>query len=248
MGVVKPPWITEEWFAKCPFNYCDHFGDIEVLVEFCKICKEGLKFKLEQRDIEEDFYNIKFVSQEEAENAFEKKELRKEKAKKLNTEMIDWYDEYDFKPPAEIHLIFNLAKNYGDYVEKIVENLFLVPIDSNKILIEKSLDCLLHSRSYVFVKVRRALSSRWEEKDRPIMSELADSKTSALFSYMAVKRNSKALLALSKHKPLKYLKEKHLKFAALSIDLAEMISQEFFPNCKLDYEEVGCDSYNEIFK
>lgn len=248
MGVIRPPWITEEWFAKCPFNYCDHFGDKEVLIEFCKICREEFKFKLSNKEFKDYVYPVKYVSHEKEENVFEKKELSEKRVEKLNSELTDWYDEYEFRPSKEVLLLFNLAKTYGDYVEKTINNLFILPSDSDKILIEKSLDVLLHSKSYIYVKIRRAMSSRQREKENSILYELADSKTSALFAYMAVKRNSQALLALSRHKPLRYLKEKHLKFSALSINLAEMIQKEFFPDEELNHEEVGCDSYYEVFR
>lgn len=80
------------------------------------------------------------------------------------------------------------------------------------------------------------------------MEELADSKTSALFTYMAIERNSRALAALAKHKLLHHLKEKHLKLAAISLELIEIVREEFFPEEKLESKEFGCEEYDERFE
>lgn len=81
----------------------------------------------------------------------------------------------------------------------------------------------------------------------PIMEELADSKTSALFAYTTIERNSRALLALAKHKPLINLKVKHLRFAAVSLEVAQMIQDTFLPEDTLAYEEIGCEEYDVCF-
>ena len=70
MGVIKPPWISQEWFRKCPFNYCDHFGDKKLLATVCKICKEDIerveKYKKEGRDP----FDIKNALDDVAERGF----------------------------------------------------------------------------------------------------------------------------------------------------------------------------------
>lgn len=43
MGVVIPPWISENWFQQCPFNYCDHFGDYEELMKVCRLCRMAVE-------------------------------------------------------------------------------------------------------------------------------------------------------------------------------------------------------------
>jgi len=43
MGIIRPPWISREWFAQGPFNYCDHFGNKLLLATVCKICDDELK-------------------------------------------------------------------------------------------------------------------------------------------------------------------------------------------------------------
>src|SRR3990167_1008574 len=62
MGVIKPPWVDRYWFARCPFNYCDHFGDKEVLATMCKICKDEL--------LREDFYRKIGKDPHDLENVF----------------------------------------------------------------------------------------------------------------------------------------------------------------------------------
>lgn len=59
MGVVKPPWVSKDWFAQCPFNYCDHFGEKEILATVCKICKDELNRLKLYKKAGKDPYDIK---------------------------------------------------------------------------------------------------------------------------------------------------------------------------------------------
>lgn len=249
MGVVRPPWISKEWFAKCPFNYCDHFGNKEVLATLCKICKDELQRKELYKKAGKDPYEWKYVFQDIAADLAQTMRLIHKDAKRLGIDLDNLPDDEEKEPPLnESFPIFNLIRKYGDQIEKTIKNLQEVPLDADITLIEKAIDALSHSRHYIIAKTSRALHSRFEEQDDSTMEELADSKTSALFVYMAIERNSRALAALAKHKPLRHFKEKHLKFAIGSLEIADMVREEFFPDEKLNYKEFGCEDYDELFK
>lgn len=246
MGIIKPPWITNEWFGQCPFNYCDHFGNQERLAEVCKICKEELEYKArclvegkDPNDLGEAFKVI-------GENFTRVMEMIQEEAKRMGIDLNNIEDDYEESPPAKNYPIYRLVTKYGNSVERIVNNLSLVPKDSDMELLTKAVDAFSHSRYFAIVKTDRALSSKWEEERDP-EDEVEDSKTSALFAFIALERNSRAALALSRHKPLIDLKVNHLKFAKLSLETAQMIKQHFFPKEKLVYREFGCEDYDECF-
>lgn len=247
MGVFRPPWVSKEWFAKCPFNYCDHFGDQEVAATICKICRDDVQRKKLYKKAGKDPYDLKYVFQDLADNLVKVHKMIEKDAKRLGIDLNNIPDEEDTTPEPETYPIFRLIKNYGDHVEKIINNLSAIPIDANTELVTKAVDVLAHSRSYIIAKTARALNSKYEEQNDPLMEELADSKTSALFAYIAIERNSRALFALAKHKLLSNLKARHLKFAAVSLEVAQMIQDTFFPDDTLAYEEFGCEEYDVCF-
>lgn len=246
MGVFRPPWISKEWFAKYPFNYCDHFGNQEVLATICKICRDDVQRKKLYKKAGKDPYDWNYIFQDLADN-LDKVRKMIEKDARLGIDLNNLPDEEDPAPEPETYPIFNIVRDYGDQVEKIIKNLSAVPIEADMELITKAVDALSHSRNYIIAKTARALDSKYEESGDPIMEDLADSKTSALFAYIAIERNSRALLALAKHKPLSNLKAKHLKFAAVSLEVAQMIQDTFFPKDTLTYEELGCEEYDICF-
>ncbi|OGH19828.1 MAG: hypothetical protein A3D74_00970 [Candidatus Levybacteria bacterium RIFCSPHIGHO2_02_FULL_37_13] len=248
MGVVRPPWISKSWFEKCPFNYCDHFGNQEVLATICKVCKEDVERNRFYKKAGKNPNDWKYVFQEMVENFAKVHKMIEKDAKRLGIDLTNIPDEKDSAPEPETYPIFLLMQGYGDHAEKIIKNLSAVPIDSNMELVTRAVDGLAHSRGYVIAKTARAINSRYEEKGDENMQELADSKTSALFVYMAIERNSRALLALAKHKPLRDWRENHVKFASVSLDLLDMLREEFFPEDILDYEEFGSEEYDRCFK
>lgn len=246
MGVIKPPWITNEWFRQCPFNYCDHFGNQERLAEVCKICKEELEFKarclVEGRDPNDLAEAFKVIG----ENFAKVTVMINEEADRMGIDLNNIEDDYEDSPPAENYPIYELVSKYGDTVERIVNKLSLIPKDSDMELLIRAVDAFSHSRYFAIAKTDRALSSKWGEERDP-EDDIEDSKTSALFAFIAMDRNSRAALALAHHKPLVDLKLKHLKFAKLSLEIAQMIKQHFFPKEKLVYREFGCEDYDECF-
>lgn len=248
MGVIRPPWISKEWFSKCPFNYCDHFGEKEMLAHVCKICAEDIKRIEKYKKQGRDPYDIKNVVKDMAAN-FKKVRIMIEKdAKRFGIDLNDIPDDYeDEAPEPESYPIFNLVRRYSNRIQKIIDQLQVIPIDTDLSLVEKVVDVLSHSRHFIIAKTARALNSRFEEQKDPFMEELADSKTAAFFAYVAIERNSRALRALAKHKPLSQQKEKHLKQALISLHMAEMIREDFFKDYDLTYKEFGCEEYDEYF-
>lgn len=115
------------------------------------------------------------------------------------------------------------------------------------LLIIKAQNALSHSRSYVQVKIHRALFSWWEERGNAIRQEASDSKTSTLFAYMATGRNPRTLQTLANHPPLKPSRKKFLSLAKTSLEIVDLIKEGFFPEYNLDLREIGYESYDEIF-
>lgn len=248
MGVIRPPWISKEWFIKCPFNYCDHFGDKETLAKICKICKDDVDREQFYKRIGKNPYDPKYVFQDIAQNFAKVRELLKRDAKRLGIDLNNLSDEdKEEDPPPTSYPIYNMVTKYSNHIERKINNLQIIPIDANKQLIEKMVDILSHSRHYIIAKIARALNSQREEEKDPFTEELADSKTSSFFAYVAIERNSRALHTLARHKPLIDFREENLKLALISLEIAQMIREEFFVSDPLIYEELGCESYNCYF-
>lgn len=241
MGVIRPPWVSKDWFSQCPFNYCDHFGDQKLLSSVCKVCKEDLK-RIEKYKLEgKDPHDLKNVFKDVGENLANALIMVAKQAKEMGIDLDNLPDPPE-PPPYESYPIFNTVSNYGKKVEKTITALQEVPVDADMDLVMKTVDALSHSRHYIIAKIGRATHSRWDEEQDPD-DELDDSKTSAFLAYIAIERNSRALIALSRHKSLAYLKQKHLKLAQTSLRLCEAIKEEFFPEDKLVYEEFGQIDY-----
>lgn len=245
MGVIKPPWISQEWFRSCPFNYCDHFGNKKLLASVCKICKEDVERVERYKRTGKDPYEMKNVLDDVAENFAKTLAFVQTQAKEMGIDLNNLSEEEE--DPYNLHQepIFKVIVKYGDRVEQTTRDLEVVPIDADLKLLEKVLDVLSHSRHYVIAKIGRALHSREEERFDLMMQDLADSKTSALFAYVAIQRNCRALLALVKHKPLIDWREAHLKLAKLSLKVSNLIKEDFFPLDDLTYEEFGYEDFNQ---
>lgn len=238
MGVIKPPWVSKKWLNQTPFNYCDHFGDKDMLASKCKICKEEIdrieRYKKEGKDP----YDMKNVFEDIGKDLALSLAMVAKKAKEMGIDLDSLPDEENDEPSHESYPIFNTVRKYGSKIENTIKELEIIPVDTDIQMVMKTADAFSHSRHYIIAKIGRALSSRWEEARDPD-DDLDDSKTSAFLAYIAIERNSKAFLALAQHKPLKSMKIKHLKLAKLSLNLCEFIKEEFFPNEKLEYEEFG---------
>lgn len=244
MGVIRPPWVSKKWFAQCPFNYCDHFGNIEMLVTVCKICKSELLRKKQYEKAGQDPYDIKNVMKDVGDDLAHTIMMVSKKAEEMGIDLNNLED-IEEPPPHEAYSIYKVIVKYGKTIEKFLKDFKEVPIGTDLELIKRTIDVLGHSRYYIIAKTVRALSSRFEE-EKDSEDDLEDSKTSALFAYVAIERNSRAFLALAEHEPLGLQKRKFINLAKTSLDVCELIRKEFFPNEKLAYEEFGCDYFKEI--
>lgn len=239
MGVIKPPWISRDWFRQCPFNYCDHFGDKKLLATVCKICHDEILENEQIKKAGKDPYALDVVFERVGESLSQTLTLVRQDAQRLGIDLDNLPEEeedvFDFRQEPIYKLIFK----YGNAVEKSIRDLEVFPVDADEQLIRKAIDALGHSRHYVIAKIGRALSSSNEEQFEPPEFHANDGKTSSFLSYIAILRNCRVMLALVKHKPLIDLREKHLKFAKQSLKISEIIKQQFFPHEDLVYEEFG---------
>lgn len=241
MGVIKPPWISEEWFQQYPFNYCDHFGNKKLLATVCKICKAEVE-RLEMYKREgKNPYSWDNVFEDVAKNLALTMAMIKKDADRLGIDLDKPIEDYKESPEPKKYKIYRIVEKYGLRIEKTIKELECVPVDTDISLLEQAINALSHSRFYILAKTARALISHFEERQDKRDMELRDSKTSAFLAYIAIERNSRAFAALADYKLLLYLRSKHIRLGKLSLNLCELIREEFFPNEKLRYEEFGCE-------
>lgn len=249
MGLIHPPWISANWFKKCPFNYCDHFADQKVTAKCCLVCKEDVARKEKYAKVGKDPYDWSEVMKDVAENLAKSMVMLHKMAKKDGIDLDNFPDDENTTPPVESYMIYQLVWGYGNEVEKIIKELSPVNEKYPTLLLETVIDILAHSRSYILAKTARALNSRYEEQtwDAEWKDELADSKTSALFTYMAIDRNIRAMISLARNLNSLELKTQFLEFAQMCKQVRDQIKKEFFPEEKVDLsEEIGCEYLDEI--
>ena len=122
MGIIRPPWISREWFVQCPFNYCDYFGNKLLLSTVCKICADELKRKRLYKKAGKDPNDLENVFKEVAENLAKVRKMLEADAKRLGIDLNNLPDDYDEGPEPENYPIYRLISKYGDKVEKINKN------------------------------------------------------------------------------------------------------------------------------
>lgn len=224
MGVVKLPWVDQDWFIRTPFNYCDHFGDKKILAKMCLVCHEEVERRKRYKELGLDPYDLKTVFREVAESLIETSTKLRKKAEELG----------DTCPPIESFPIFRIVVEYGNEIGKLILQLQPeVETEKNKKLVT-IIEVLAHSRFYVGAKIGRAIDSRWEEQKDPQLPD--DSKTSAFFAYLAIKRNCLVLKSLGIN----------IQLLEISHELCQLIRKEFFPNEKVEYKEWGCEYLESI--
>ena len=166
MGVIRPPWISKEWFTKCPFNYCDHFGNQEVLATICKICRDDVLRKKLYKKAGKDPYDWKYVFQDLADNLVRVHKMIEKDAKRVESMYLDKLDgritadEYD--------------KLYKVFREKIEG------IDTKLANLQKAEDDYYLSVNYLLQLTQRAydlfISSEIEEKRQILKLILQNSR------------------------------------------------------------------------
>ena len=243
MGIIKPPWISDEWFKQCPFNYCDHFGDKEKLSLVCRICREEEAHIQRCKEQGIDPYDPRVVLKVVDQNFKKAMRLIENDAKRLGIDLTDMPEEPERKEKDIMSLkIYKLAEKYGNHVHQIINYIGKHAFSLNDDIMVKTIDALSHSRFYVNAKIYRALGSAQEELDDPD-DDLFDSKTSAFLAYIAVERNVRAILFLTRSMKASPLKRRLLEFADISVEFAELIRHGFFALDDLVYEEFGAEEY-----
>lgn len=239
MGVVKLPWVPEHVFTKLTFNYCDHFGDKKILVRLCKVCREEEERKEKYRRAGKDPYDPRNVFADMRRDMTKTVGMLHKKVKELgiNLEILKDNAEEEIEPRD--FSIYRLVEKYGFLVDENINKIYPVWERHKVKLLKETLEVLGHSRSYILAKIYRAIFSKQEEDNDEMLREIPDSKTSAFFAYLAIKRNYLIAIKLSQVFEDLMLKEKFLKFADISLELCEQIRREFFPNDALEYEEWG---------
>jgi len=247
MGMIRPPWISKDWFSQCPFNYCDHFGDKKVLAKVSKICKEEAGRIEKYRKLGKDPYVWENIFKDVAENFARTMVMLRRDAKRLGIDLDNIPDRDEEELVHEDFPIYRVVYGYGEMVQQLINKLFPLSDKYRLEQLSKTVDVMSHSRLYVVVKTARALNGKYLREDNEISRELADSKTSAFFAYIAIQRNIKSTLALSHQVKNYFQKEKFLEFSLLSQEVAEQLRQEFFPDDNLIYREIGYEEYDQIF-
>lgn len=240
MGVVKLPWVPEHVFTKLAFNYCDHFGDKKILVRFCKVCREEEERKEKYKRAGKDPYDLRNVFADIRRDMEKTVIMLHKKAKEWGVNLNTLDDDGDEEIEPQDFPIYRLVEKYGFLVGENINKIYPVWERHKVKLLKEALEVLGHSRSYVLAKIYRAIFSKQEEDNDEMLREIPDSKTSAFFAYLGIKRNYLIAIKLSQVFEDLTLKEKFLKFADISLELCEQIRREFFPNDALEYKEWGC--------
>lgn len=238
MGMIRPPWVTIEWFRQCPFNYCDHFGDKEKLATVCIICKDEVEWKADCLRKGKDPNDFGEAMKKVGENLSETMVLIHQEADRMGIDLNN-LEEMPEPPDLSNHDFIKLADRYRDRVGEMVKlvrsiNLVLGPEEN----LEKLIDSLNHSWGYIGAKLFRALSSEFREMESPI-DDLDDSMTSAFFAYIALLRNCETVISVVKSKKFGEFDNTLLRFSEYSLEFAENIRKRFFPKYEMVYEEFG---------
>ena len=125
MGIIRPPWISREWFAQGPFNYCDHFGNKLLLATVCKICDDELKRDMLYKKAGKNPNDWNNVFKDVVESLAKVRKMLEKDAKRLGIDLSNLPDDYDEGPEPESYPIYRLIRKYGDRVEKIIKCLRL---------------------------------------------------------------------------------------------------------------------------
>lgn len=244
MGVVKLPWVDEEWFVRAPFNYCDHFGDKEILAKMCIVCRQEVERKKKYLAAGKDPYDLRLVFREMAADLAKVHRMLEGKASELGIDLNNLPDLPE-PPPAESFPVYQLVFQYGVKVGEFIIRLEPVLERRPSVFLKTVVDVLAHSRSYIVAKIGRAVHSRWEEEKDPDLPD--DSKTSTFLAYLAIKRNAEALDAFVEKYNSSRVAREAVYLLRASEQICKVLRKEFLGEAVLDYKEWGCEYLEEIF-
>lgn len=131
MGVIKPPWISKDWFKQTPFNYCDHFGDRDALATVCKICKEEREYYIRCEVEGKDPHDMANAFEEIGNNLSKAMEMVAKEAKRMQIDLNNLKDDREEPSPAKSYPIYKLVNKYSKRVEQMIKNLSEVPVDAD---------------------------------------------------------------------------------------------------------------------
>lgn len=224
-----------------------------MLQKICRVCNDEVKRLARYKKLGLDPYDIGSVIKEITESFVKMNKSLEKETKKRGIDLSNLPEVVDDDPEPDTYPMFRVVEKYGNHIAKIVLILAKVAEKHPKVMFLKmAVDVLAHSRGYIISKTGRALSSRREEMMDKNLQTNSDAKISTFFAYVAIKRNTLALVAFSyflKTMGISDLEFRQdiLKEADISYDVSELLRQEFFPKEQLTYNEIGCEEYEAVF-
>ena len=232
MGAIKPPWISKEEFYRLPFNFCDRWCQHCQLTSICKVYFEEQKDRKQAIKEGKDPDSIEFAFEVMAKNLKKTFKLIEKSVKQWGIDLKKIEKEAekeDFtKPPVyEKHPLYKAAAKLSLQIHNLLKKFEVVPIETKIEKIKDDLDVLIFYQNLILAKIARSLSSEEREKNYPEDIKSYDDKTSAFIAYHALDKLSQSLLNLAKEKTLDLTRKKCLTLAKASLDLANILAEEF---------------------
>jgi len=228
-GACKPPWVRKEDFLRTPFNYCDLWCERCQFKHICRVFQREQESKRKWIKQGKDPNSWEYAFEAVRENLEETARLLEKDAKKwgINLDKIENSD-YQLLPEPEEFPLYNLAFEFSQKLQKLVDNLRLVPDGADENLILEGIKVISHYQSLIPAKVYRALTSKAEEEEEKKMGiYVLDAETSAFIIIRSLLAIAEVLKNLAHHRPLGVLRKSCFRLAKISLDLAEMIDWEF---------------------
>lgn len=228
-GTNKPPWISKEDFLKTPFNYCDRWCKRCRLANICRVFQDEQKSKEKWIRQGKDPNSWEYVFTTVKENFEETMKLLEKGAKKWGIDLKDIDDsDYQPPPPPEEFPLYNLVSKFSQGLEKISEDLRIVPIEADEKLILENMEVISHYQPLIRAKIYRALTSELEEEKRknPELRTF-DAQTSAFIVISDLLSIAEAFKNLAQHDPLRPIRNKLRRLGKISLELAKTIDLEF---------------------
>ena len=228
-GAYKPPWVRKEDFLKTPFNYCDRWCERCQFKHICRVFQREQKSKEAWIKQGKDPNSLDYVFETVRENLEETAKLLKKDAQKWGIDLDEIEDsDCQLLPEPEEFPLYNLAFKFSQKLEKLADDLRLVPEGADEYLILEGIKVISHYQSLIPPKVYRALISKAEEEEEKKMGiYVLDAETSAFIVIRGLLAVAEVLKNLARHRPLGVLRKNCLRLAKISLKLAEMIDWEF---------------------
>lgn len=226
-GANRPAWIDKEMFYKMPFNFCDRFCEKCQLTHLCRVFRNEQKTREKYLKKGKDPDPFEFAFEVVRDNFAKVRKLLQKDAKRLGIDLNN-LNESNYQPPPEPEEfpLYNLVNRFSKRLEKLHQELEVIPVEANEELIIENLKVISHYQYLVLGKVYRAFTSRIEE-EQDKDDRTFDSLTSVFITINGFIAISEALVNLAHHRPLNVLRKKLLHLGEISLDLARSIDSEF---------------------